>query len=240
MHFLMQRPEGRGLGLAFNHLASDEFALFSGQGKRRASDRLPIILHMPCLNQQSTLIHQPKDDARTALRDADARINNIWEEEGSLEYAALQTLTCVLSVIDYRWSGRERGLSWMHFNFCKHVCDRRGRSSYLPWLLHYLRVRASASFMMISALYWYWWTPRPLPLTPYSPRVPPYVLSDSPSMISANVAVALSHTHSHLPISPSPMPTVTMPPLDQALSSVSFLVHKMALLVLNWWNRGCH
>ena len=48
-------------------------------------------------------------------------------------------------------------------------------------------------------------------LTPYSPRVPPYVFSDSPSMISANVAVALSHTHSHLPISPSPtiipMPT---------------------------------
>ena len=34
--------------------------------------------------------------------------------------------------------------------------------------------------------------------------------------------------------------TVTMPPLDQALSSVSFLVHKMALLVLNWCNRGCH
>ena len=101
----------------------------------------------------------------------------------------------------------------MHFNFCKHVCDRRGRSSYLPWLLHYLRVRASASFMMISALYVLVLvnaapTHR---LTPYSPRVPPYVFSDSPSMISANVAVALSHTHSHLPISPSPtiipMPT---------------------------------
>ena len=30
------------------------------------------------------------------------------------------------------------------------------------------------------------------------------------------------------------------PPLDQALSSISYLVHEMALLVLNWWNRGCH